>query len=216
MAQKFESEAPIRNLGVMFDQDFTFEKHILNICKTCFYHIRDLRRIRPHLSKSLVVSVANALVTSRLDYCNSLLLAVSSKYKNCLQRAQNCLARVVTKSSHFARATPLLRSLHWLPIKSRIEFKVNLLTYKSLTTGQPSYLSNQLKFHQHQKTLRSDTRKLLLSGPIPRRNYGYIYVLLGRCSKVVERTPWAHPRCAVGWRFQKGFEDPSFLRPSLE
>ena len=174
MGQKLESGAPIRNLGVMFDQDFTFEKHIRNICKMCFYHIRDLRRIRPHLSKSLAVSVANALVSSRLDYCNSLLLAVSSKYTNSLQRAQNCLARVVTKSSHFARVTPLLRSLHWLPIKSRIEFKINLLTYKSLQTGQPTYLSNQLKFHSHQKTLRSDTRKLLHPGPIPKRNYGFM------------------------------------------
>ena len=59
--------------------------------------------------------LANALVSSRLDYCNSLLSGFADTGLAKLQRVQNRLARVVTKS--FTSSVPLLRSLHWLPVK---------------------------------------------------------------------------------------------------
>ena len=62
----------VRNLGVVFDSDFSFHKHVSNICKSCFYHIRDLRRIRRHIPLSTAKTISNALISSRLDYCNSL------------------------------------------------------------------------------------------------------------------------------------------------
>ena len=71
--------AEIRNLGVAFDPAFSFKKHVSNICRSAFYHIRDLRRIRIHLNKATAISLANALVNSRLDYCNSLLFGCSEK-----------------------------------------------------------------------------------------------------------------------------------------
>ena len=93
----------IRILGVAPDPTFSFKKHVSNICRSAFYHIRDLRRIRIHLNKSTAISPANALVSSRLDHCNSLLFGCSEKYKTSLQRVQNCLARVVTRSSRIFR-----------------------------------------------------------------------------------------------------------------
>ena len=63
----------VRNLGVVFDSDFSFHKHVSNICKSCFYHIRDLRRIRRHIPLSTAKTISNALISSRLDYYNSLL-----------------------------------------------------------------------------------------------------------------------------------------------
>ena len=60
----------VRNLGVIFDSDFSFHKHVSNICKSCFYHIRDLRRIRRHIPLSTAKTISNALISSRLDYCN--------------------------------------------------------------------------------------------------------------------------------------------------
>ena len=62
-----------RNLGVIFDKNFNFRSHISAICSSCIYHIRDLRRIRRHLDLDSAKLLANALVSSRLDYCNSLL-----------------------------------------------------------------------------------------------------------------------------------------------
>ena len=103
-----------RNLGVIFDKNFNFRSHISAICSSCIYHIRDLRRIRRHLDLDSAKLLANALVSSRLDYCNSLKL----------QRLLNRLARVVTKSPPFTRSVPLLRSLHWLPVKYRVHFKI--------------------------------------------------------------------------------------------
>ena len=108
--------------------------------------------------------LATALVTSRLDYCNSLLQGLAAKDILKLQRVQNCLARVVTKSGRFASSLPLRRSLHWLPISSRIEFKINLLTFKVLSTGQPSYLSNLISRAMPRRILRSNN-EILLSVP---------------------------------------------------
>jgi len=67
------------NLGVTFDSDFYFRKHISLTCRSCFYHIRDLRRIRRYISLSAAETIATALITSRLHYCNSLLYNITSK-----------------------------------------------------------------------------------------------------------------------------------------
>ena len=132
--QNFAEIDSIRNLGVALNLAFSFKKNVSNICRSAFYHIRDLRRIRIHLNKATVISLANALVNSRLDHCNSLLFGCSEKYKTSLQRVQNCLARVVTGSSRLSESWPLLKSLHWLPIKSLIKFKLNILTYNQAGT----------------------------------------------------------------------------------
>ena len=154
-----------------FDPAFSFKKHVSNISRSAFFYIRDLRRIRIHLNKATAISLANALVSSRLDYCNSLLFGCSQKN---MYRVQNCLARVVTRSSRLSESRPLLKSLHWLPIKSRIKFELNLLKYKAQFMGAPSYLSNLLlHFEKHKQTLRSESTKLLRPGPRSKRNYGH-------------------------------------------
>ena len=119
-----EPASAARNLGVYFDQHFNFRNHVSQVCRACYYHIRDLRRIRKHLSLENAKSLATALVTTRLDYCNSLLFGIADKDLLKLQRVQNCLARVVTKSGRFAPSLPLRRSLHWLPVSFRIQFKI--------------------------------------------------------------------------------------------
>ena len=91
----------VSNLRVNFDESFTFKQHISKTCRCCFYHIRDLRRIRRFLSLSVAKTIATALVSSRLDYCNSLLYNIANKDIARLQRVQNCLARVVKRSPHF-------------------------------------------------------------------------------------------------------------------
>ena len=112
--------ASAKNLGVTFDKNFNFRQHISQTCRCCFYHIRDLRRIRRYMSLSVAKTIATALVSSRLDYCNSLLHNIAIKDITKLQRVQNCLARVVTRSPRFSRSVPLLKSLHWLPVQYRI------------------------------------------------------------------------------------------------
>ena len=108
------------NLGVIFDKNFNFRSHISAMCSSCIYHIRDLRRIRRHLDLESAKLLANALVSSRLDYCNSLLSGIAETDVTKLHRVLNRLARVVTKSSRFTHSVPLLRALHWLLVIYRV------------------------------------------------------------------------------------------------
>ena len=85
-------------------------------------------------------------MSGRLDYYNSLLSGIAETDLTKLQRVLNRLARVVTKSPPFTRSVPLLRSLHWLPEKYRVYFKICLLTYKALQEEQPVYLRSLIAF----------------------------------------------------------------------
>ena len=58
-----------------------------------------------------------------------------------LQGVQNCLARVVTKSPRFCHIIPLLKSLHWLPVRYRIKFKLCSLTYQAVTSIYSKHVS---------------------------------------------------------------------------
>ena len=65
------------NLGVIFDKNFTFRSHTSAVCSSCFYHMWDLRHPRRHLDLDSAILLATALVSSRLDYCNSLLYGIA-------------------------------------------------------------------------------------------------------------------------------------------
>ena len=117
------------------------------VIKSCFASLCDLHCNRHFLSYDVSVMVANALVSSRLDYCNSLFRSFYSKNIIRLQNKQNCLARFVSDSSRFTHITPTLKSLHWLPVKQQIIFKILVPVYKYLTTGKPKYFSQFLSFH---------------------------------------------------------------------
>ena len=109
------------------------------IVHSIYYHLRELRRVRRYLNHETAVNVANALVSSRLDYCNSLLYNTKKAYTSRLQRVQNALCRTVCKLNKYCHVTPFLHKLHWLPIHYRILFKYNLLIYKAIHLSQPPY-----------------------------------------------------------------------------
>ena len=160
-----------RNLGFIFDSDMSFSDQINSVSKSCHFHIRDIRRIRHLLPLSTATALANSLVSSKLDYCNSLYSGISHTNLNKLQRIQNSLARVITNTSKYQHITPTLKKLHWLPIKQRIDYKTCLLTYKTLTNQQPTYLYNSLSFPSHSVSTRSSD-SLVLSIPYVRSSLG--------------------------------------------
>ena len=157
MGNKTMPSTSVRNLGVIFDSDFNFNPHVSAVCKSCNYHMRDFRRIRKHLDNDTAIALANALVSSRLDYCNSLLYGITNTELNRLQRIQNSLCRIITRTPRFEHITPHLKSLHWLPIRFRINFKICTLTYKALNTGVPSYLRDCLNYRNIEKHMRKVT-----------------------------------------------------------
>ena len=117
--------------GVIFDKIFNFRSHISAICSACFYHIQDLRHIHHYLDLNGAKLLANVLVSSCLDYCNTVLSGIADTGVAKLQRVQNRLARVATKTPPFTRSVPLLCSLHWLPVEFRVNFKICLLIYET-------------------------------------------------------------------------------------
>ena len=100
----------VHNLGVLFNSKFSF-------------------RIRCFLSYDVSVMVTNALVSSRLDYCNSLFCSVSCKNIARLWNIENCLARFVSDASKFFHVTLTLKSLHWLSVKQQTIFKTLVLIH---------------------------------------------------------------------------------------
>ncbi len=76
--------------------------------------------------------LVHAFMASRLDYCNALLVDCPASSINKLQIVQNAAARVLTRSRKYDHLSQILRSLHWLPIKFRISYKILLLAYKAL------------------------------------------------------------------------------------
>ena len=150
----------VRNLGVVFDSNFTFSNHVSQVIKSTRVQARDLYRIRPLLDLNTSVLLANALVSSRLDYCNSLFLSLTGFELRRLQLVQNSLYRVVTRSSKFSHITPQLKKLHLLPVRYRVQFKIGLITYKILTQGQPVYLRGLIHPYTYFRNTRRSTPKL--------------------------------------------------------
>ena len=146
----------VKNLGFLFDANLTFNEQISSLTKSCFYHIRDLRRIRNSLDFNTARLIATSLIHSKIDYCNSLYLNLPSSQINRLQLIQNAAARAVSKSHKFHHITPVLKSLHWLKISERIQYKVLSLTYNALQHGQPVYIRNLLSTQTSNQTRSSD------------------------------------------------------------
>ena len=145
----------VKNLGVVFDKHLSFHEHITKISQACFFHIRDLRRIRPYLTHKTAATIGAALVQSKLDYCNSLFLNLPGCEIDRLQFVQNSLARAICRRSKYTHVTPILKSLHWLKAKERIVYKTVSLTYKSLVTPGKSYMSHLIKVKQPASTRSS-------------------------------------------------------------
>ena len=103
-------------------------------------------------------------VSSRVDYCNSLLYGLPAYQLNKLQRVQNAAARLIFLESKYCHVRPLLYNLHWLPVKFRIDFKILLLTYKAINGLAPFYLQELISLKEACKyKLRSDWDGLLLN-----------------------------------------------------
>ena len=97
------------------------------------------------LSLSIAKTAATVLITSRFDYCNSLLYNIELKDIAKLQCVQKCLARVVTRAPRFSNFVPLLKYLHWFPVQARIIIcKLCTIVYRTFPSGEPSYLFSML------------------------------------------------------------------------
>ncbi len=114
------------------------------------------------LNVSDAEKLVHAFMTPSLDYCNALLGGCPAYSIKKLQIVQNAVARVLTRSRKYHHITPILQSLHWLPIKFCISYKILLLAYKALNYVAPAYLTNLLSTYDPNRSLRSQNSGLLV------------------------------------------------------
>ena len=146
----------VKLLGVTLDSALSMDRHVTEVVRSCSYHIRALRHIRPLLTPDVAKMLAHSIVTSRLDYyANALLSGTTSGNLDRLQVAQNSLARVVCQASCSASTTELRRQLHWFPIRQQITYKLAVITYRTRSTGTPVYLMDLIKNYHPSCTLVS-------------------------------------------------------------
>ena len=164
----------VKSLGVTLDSTLSMKTHVLNICRLAYFELRRISSVRRLLTVEATKTLVCSFVLSRLDYCNCLLSGCPQYLIDKLQRVQNNAARLVLRARKTDHVTPLLHSLHWLPISSRINYKISCLSFTSLFNSGPTYLSKLLKIYTPNRTLRSskDTRTLILPS-FRTKSFGY-------------------------------------------
>ena len=119
-----QQSSKVRDLGVIFDQFLSFDDHISMVCRSTHFHMRNIGRVRHLLSYDATAQLIHALISMRLDYCNSLLYNLPKSSISRLQRIQNQAARILTRTPRRDHITEVLINLHWLKIEQRIIYKI--------------------------------------------------------------------------------------------
>jgi len=142
-------------------------QHVISICRAPYYHLKNIQCSKEFLIQEALITVVHAFVTSRIDYCNSLLYRIYGYNINCLQRIQNSAARLVTNTRKYHDITPIVEIIHLVPIRQRIHFKMLLITYTSINDTAPEYLFELVSIRMLSRKLRS-TGQILLEVPVSR------------------------------------------------
>ena len=157
-----KSTKHVRNIGGYFDAEMKMDVQINNTCKSAWFNLRRISKIKPYLTTEQLKMVIHAYVTSRLDGYNALLAKAFKYQTDKLQSIQNCAGRLIIPGFHI---TPILKELHWLPVAQRIQFKILLLVFKSLHNHGPNYLQELLKPKKYSRCTRAADDTLILEKP---------------------------------------------------
>ncbi len=156
------SSKTARNLGVVIDDKLNFSDHIAKTAPSGRFALYNIRKIRPFLSEHATQLLVQALVLSRLDYCNALLAGLPANSIKPLQLIQNAAARLIFNEPKRMHVTPLFINLHWLPIAARIKFKALMFAYKTTSGSAPLYLNSILQTYVPSRSLRSASERRII------------------------------------------------------
>ena len=152
------------------DANVTMNRHVSGVCRSAFFHIRQIGRIRNFLARDACSDAVRSAILSRLDYANALLGGLRQTDLDRLQRGENCAARVISRTKIRERITPILCDLHWLPVPSRIQFKLCVCMYKVIHGAAPDYICSELTLYRPQRALRSSYNGQLLNITVGRKD----------------------------------------------
>ena len=144
-----------KNLGVVLDDELTFEIQIIKIVKSCFDVIRKLSKIKAFLTYEQLRTAVCAFIFSKLDYCNALYYGVNCHLLDKLQSVQNSAARLLKKKIGFNDLSihGYIKKCHWLRVKERIIFKTCLLVHKCLYGVAPASLVKLITYSSSSRTM---------------------------------------------------------------
>ena len=160
----------IKYLGAWLDQHMQLCGHIVKMCRTAMMNLQKIKFLHPSLTQESAHVLIRVLVTSHLDYCNAIFAGLPKVLLKILQKVQNIAAKLVFGYNKYDSSTVALQTLHWLPVKKRIDFKILTLVHKCLSGQATEYLKNLLVIQQSgREGLHSamDSKKLI----IPRTYY---------------------------------------------
>ena len=138
------------------DKSLNMEKHIRKLCQTSIAQLRNIADVRKYLTQNAAEKLIHAFITSRLDYCNSLLYGLPSSSLKKVQKAQNIAAKILTLRRKYEHITPILQELHLLPVEHRITYKILLTTHCALIGKAPQYITDLLTPYIPARNLRSE------------------------------------------------------------
>ena len=134
----------VKNLGIIFDQTLSFNSHIKSLNQKSYYQLIRLQQLKKCIDRPTLESIIHSFISSKIDNCNIIFYNLPKYQIQKIQRIQNSAARLLSGTSRYSRITPILKELHWLPVESRIKYKIILTTFKCLHGSAPKYLSNTL------------------------------------------------------------------------
>jgi hypothetical protein len=168
-SEEIHPSPKIRNLGVIFDSTMSMAPHVTSMHKSINFTLWNISRVRKFIDRDSCSHAMRALVLSKLDYANSLLAGCNIGDINRLQKLQNKATRIIFHVPCLVSATPLLNTLHWLPVKNRIIFKALLYVFKVINGVAPAYLHQLISIHvAPREGLRSSRDTLRLNVPVMR------------------------------------------------
>ncbi len=154
-----------KHLGVVIDDTLNFIDHITKTARSCRFALYNIKKIRPFLSEHATQLLVQALVLSRLDYCNALLAGLPASSIKSLQLIQNAAARLIFNEPKRAHVTSLFINLHWLPIAAHIKFKALMFAYRTTSGSAPLCLNSLLQTYMASRSLRSASERRLTVPP---------------------------------------------------
>jgi len=137
--------AVVWNLGIFTDADVSMKSHVARTVSSFFAILRQLQCIRRSVSRTVLQSLMSSLVLSQLDYGKATLSGIPGHLVQQLQSVMNVAARMICSKSRYSHITSILRQLHWLKARERIDFKLVVLVYKCLHGTCPAYLADELR-----------------------------------------------------------------------
>lgn len=157
LSARIRTVGTAKNLGVVFDGQLSMNEQVSAVCRSGYFQLRQLRPLTKCMTIDAIKTLTNAFITSRLDYCNALYYGITDGLMSRLQSVQNAAARLVMGLGRRDHITPILRQLHWLPVRRRVQFKMATLVYRSLTGTAPAYLADdcELTSNIRPRSLRS-------------------------------------------------------------